>query len=132
MGLVDRSLRNIASYARNQPLEVVGEDTTITVSCEPPSAQYEREFIGSLWAIQSAWYSFRDDEHMLREIFVAMRESIGETHEVLLSGKVYDWFLLELLDIARRSETFKTVLLDQKWLAFSETDIGGSKGTRSS
>lgn len=123
--LFERSLKNIARYAKSEPLEETVDGDLRSILCSPSSDRYREEYLGSMWAVQAALYTFRDNESLLSQSFGVMRRNLTDMLLICSDESSFNQVMGTMQVVARRSEIFKKVLLDQSWLGLSTEDIPG-------
>lgn len=121
--IVERSLKNVARYLRDQPVEITINGELATSLCEGRDNEYHAEFLGALWALKAALYSFRDNEPLLRGTFGVMRRNLPDVLTIFADEKAYDELMSGLLMVAQRSSTFRKILLEQSWLGLKASDV---------
>jgi hypothetical protein len=128
--LFARSLKNVARYSRSEPLEETIDGELRSIVCPPSSSRYQGEYLGSLWATQAALYAFRDNERLLGEIFQVMRRNLPDMLVIFSDENSFNQLMSTMQIVARRSETFKTFVLSERWLSLRESDRDNSTDSR--
>ncbi len=121
--IVERSLKNVARYLRDQPVEITIDGELATSLCEGRGKEYHAEFVGALWALKAALYSFRDNEPLLRETFGVMRRNLPDMLTIFADENAYNQVMSGFLMVAQRSSTFRKILLEQSWLGLKASDV---------
>jgi len=121
--LFERSLKNIARYVRSEPLEETIDGELRSIQCSPLSDRYRGEYLGSLWTVQAALYSFRDNEHLLGETLRTMRRNLPDMQLVFADEVSFNQVMSTIQVIARRSETFRNALQGYPWLRLATEDL---------
>jgi len=130
--LFERSFRNLARYHRCEPLEATVDGELRAREVTPRDPGYEGEFFGSLWATRAAFYAFRDNGVLTRNLFATMRRNLPDLLVICTEEKNFNALFGTILSVSARSALFRRILLNQQsWLGVRVSDLPPSRSNES-
>ena len=125
--LFSRSVGNLARATRSEPLQSTGgvDLTPHAISTDSPS--YQNEVVGTLWAVQSAVFLYRDNASLFSGLLKTLQQNLHETSTMFHDEAIFHHVMFSILR-AGSHPVAREQLLQAKWLGIEESDLPSLQG----